>query len=227
MNRLPLKFFRGACRDRAAGKRRIIKVLFRVSLRCRAGAQDLVKMRHEGDRRDRSCQNIADRLSRQYGEYFVLKELRKDKDQRDQEDQLTQAGQEQADLCLAERQKALLAGKLKTKGEDTNHINAQRPYRICGQIRIAGKEPGENLRRQQQDNPADGRERNTDAELREEGFLYPVVIPGTEVVTDDRLSALADALQRHGDELTDARDDRHGADCQISAVAGQAGGETD
>ena len=79
-------------------------------------------MRHEGDRRDRSCQNIADRLSRQYGEYFVLKELRKDKDQRDQEDQLTQAGQEQADLCLAERQKALLAGELKTKGEDTNHI---------------------------------------------------------------------------------------------------------
>ena len=72
-------------------------------------------MRHEGDRRDRSCQNIADRLSRQYGEYFVLKELRKDKDQRDQEDQLTQAGQEQADLCLAERQKALLAGELKTK----------------------------------------------------------------------------------------------------------------
>ena len=38
MKRLPLKFFRGACRDRAAGKRRIIKVLFRVSLRCRAGA---------------------------------------------------------------------------------------------------------------------------------------------------------------------------------------------
>ena len=88
MKRLPLKFFRGACRDRAAGKRRIIKVLFRVSLRCRAGAQDLVKMRHEGDRRDRSCQNIADRLSRQYGEYFVLKELRKDKDQRDQEDRV-------------------------------------------------------------------------------------------------------------------------------------------
>ena len=48
-------------------------------------------------------------------------------DERDQQDDLAQAGQQQADLGLPQCHKALLAGDLEAHGKDARHVNAHGP----------------------------------------------------------------------------------------------------
>ena len=79
----------------------------------------------------RSSYDIADWFCEEYCKYFIVEEIRQDKDQRYQQDNLTKAGKQQADLCLSESHKAQLAAYLETKREDSGHVDAERPGRVC------------------------------------------------------------------------------------------------
>ena len=153
--------------------------------------------------------------------------MRQNKNQRDQQDQLAQAGHKQADLSLPQRHKALLAGALKAAGEDTRHINAHGPRRVADKLRVGGEDARQNLRGQHADDPEQGRQRYAEAELQPEGLLHAVGLAGAEVKAHQRLAALTDALQRHGQKLGYAGDDGHGAHGQIPAVARKTRVEAD
>lgn len=153
--------------------------------------------------------------------------MRQDQDERDQQDDLTEAGEHQADLRLAEGHEALLAGHLCTEGEDAGHIDAECPGCIAPKLHIAGEDVGEELRLQQDDRPEQGRIAEAGGELCGECFLHAVCIARTEVEADDRLTALTDALHRQRRQLADTGDDRHRADRDIAAVTREAGGEAD
>ena len=128
---------------------------------------------------------------------------------------------------MPQRHKGLLATALKSRGKNAGQENPQRPGGVFGQLRIgrknAGKEPGE----QKNGKPEQGAVAHTQDKLKPEGLFHPVVLPGTEVKTDNGLSALADALQRHGHKLVDAGQNGHGAHGKISTETGEAGGEAD
>ena len=153
--------------------------------------------------------------------------MRQDQDERDQQDDLSEAGEQQADLRLAEGHEALLASDLRTEGEDTGHIDAECPGCIVAKLHIAGEDAGEELRLQHDDRPEQGCIAEASGKLCGERFLHAVCIARTEVVADDRLPALTDALHRQCRQLADAGDDRHRADRNIPAVAREAGGEAD
>ena len=74
--------------------------------------EDLIEPGKEGDGGDGGGQNVADRLGQKHAEHRVRQQVRQDEDERDQQNDLAQAGQQQADLSLPQRHKALLAGDL-------------------------------------------------------------------------------------------------------------------
>ena len=49
-------------------------------------------------------------------------------------------------------------------------------------------------------------------------LLYPLFIIGTEVVTCDQLTSLADPLHRHCNKLADTGNDGHCSNCQVATV---------
>ena len=74
--------------------------------------EDLRQIDKEGDRRNGGCDQVADRFGKENAKGLVGEEDRQDKDQRDQKDDLSQQRKEEADLCLSQRHKALLAAHL-------------------------------------------------------------------------------------------------------------------
>ena len=79
---------------------------------CRTAVEDLIEPGKEGDGGDGGGQNVADRLGQKHAEHRVRQQVRQDEDEGDQQNDLAQAGQQQADLSLPQRHKALLAGDL-------------------------------------------------------------------------------------------------------------------
>lgn len=159
--------------------------------------QDLIELTEECNRSSACRDNVADRLGQENRKNLVRKEIGQNENQGDQQDDLPQAGQEQTDFCLPQSHKALLAAQLEAKGEDTRHIDPHCPCGILRQRSVIGEHSRKHLRNQQHSCPAKGTEDHTDNKLTPECFLYPLVIMGAEVVADDRLTALANALQRH------------------------------
>ena len=80
--------------------------------------------------------------ARKTAEYRVRQQVRQNEDERDQQNDLAQTGQQQADLGLTQRHKALLAGDLDTGGEDTRHIDAHGPGGVIDQGGIRGEDAG-------------------------------------------------------------------------------------
>ncbi len=71
---------------------------------------------------------VAARISltgsaRKNAEHRVRQQVRQNEDERDQQNDLAQTGQQQADLGLSQRHKALLAGDLEAHGKDTGHVD--------------------------------------------------------------------------------------------------------
>ena len=189
--------------------------------------QDAIKLQHEAAGGDEGGDEITHRFCEEHGEDLIRQELWQDQDERDQQDDLPEAGEQQADLRLAEGHEALLASDLRTEGEDTGHIDAECPGCIAAKLHIAGEDAGEELWLQHDDRPEQGRIAEAGGKLCGECFLHAVCIARTEVEADDRLTALTDALHRQCRQLADAGDDRHCADRDIPAVAREAGGEAD
>ena len=180
----------------------------------------------DGDGDDGSGQ-IRHRLRQEHGKGLVLEKRRKNENQRDQKNQLSQAGHEQAGFGLSQSYKGLLAGHLEPYAEATGEENPYRPLRIAGQLLVAGKNSCEEAGKQLDEQPEHGCIGNAGKKLAEEGFFYPVKLICAIVEADKGLPALTDACHRHGDQLVDGSQHCHGSDGHIAAVPGKRGGKAD
>ena len=107
----------------------VIEVFFKLKGEQRSGRDD-------GD-------GVCDRLGEEYREHIILHELRKDEDQRDEDDDLAEDSEEGADLGIAESDECLLAGNLDAHQKDGGHVDAQRPDGDLAQLRLIGKDGDE------------------------------------------------------------------------------------
>ena len=153
--------------------------------------------------------------------------MRQEEDERDEEDELAQAGQQEADLGLPQRHKALLAGDLNAHGKDTGHVDAHSPGGVLDEGGIGGEDAGHQPGHQHHPQPEQGGVPEAEGELETERLFHTGLIARAKVEAHDRLAALADALNGHGTELGHAGDDGHGTHGHIAAVPGQAGAEAD
>ena len=194
---------------------------------CSAPFQNTVEAGEEGDGGDSSRQNIADRLCQKDTEHRVRQQVRQDEDERDQQNDLAQAGQQQADLCLSQRHKALLAGDLEAHGKDARHVDAHGPCGIGDQGGVRGKDTRHSPRHQHHEQPEQAGVAAAQGQLEAEGLLDAELFVRAEVKTHHRLAALTDALNGQGAQLGGAGDDGHGTHSHIAAVPRQTGAEAD
>ena len=110
--------------------------------------------------------------------------MRKNEDQGDQQNDLSQAGQQQTDLRLPQSHEALLAADLKAKGENAGHIDPDGPGGVVCQCCFVGEETGEHPGKQHQNGPGKSTKDGTDCELAAKRFLHPVVIAGAIIVDE-------------------------------------------
>ena len=101
----------------------------------RTAVEDLIEPGKEGDGGD-GGQNVADRLGQKHAEHCIRQNVRQNEDERDQQNDLAQTGQQQADLSLPQRHKALLAGDLKAHGKNARHVNAHGPRGVLDQCGV-------------------------------------------------------------------------------------------
>lgn len=193
----------------------------------RAFGQNPVEPGHEHRHRHGCGQNVTDRLGEKYRENLVREKEGQQENQRDQQNQLAQTGQQQTHLGLTQRHKGLLTAGLESRRENPRHVDPHGPDRIVDQFLVGAENRRKQMGHQHHRHPEQPRVPHADGELAPERLAYPVRLAGAEVVADQRLAALADALQRHGNQLAHAGDDGHGPHRQVSAVAGQAGVEAD
>ena len=90
---------------------------------------------------------------------------------------------------------------MESNGKNTCYINPQSSGGVLDQIRVIGEHSGKYLRYKKQNSPTQGRKKDAGFKLGKKGFFYTLFIIGTEVVTYDRLTSLADPLHRHCNKL--------------------------
>ena len=103
---------------------------------CRTLIQNFIEPGKEGNGGDGGGQNVADRLGQKHAEHRVRQQVRQNEDEGDQQNDLAQAGQQQAHLGLPQRHKALLAGDLEAHGKDARHVNAHGPRGVLDQCGV-------------------------------------------------------------------------------------------
>ena len=81
--------------------------------------QNGIKQCEEGDRCHRSAYDIADWFCEEYCKYFIVEEIRQDKDQRYQQDNLTKAGKRGLTFARPRAIKLCWRLYLETKREDS------------------------------------------------------------------------------------------------------------
>ena len=140
---------------------------------------------------------------------------------------LAQTGQQQADLGLTQRHKALLAGDLEAHGKDTGHVDAHGPCGVVDQRRIRGEDARHSPRRQHHEQPEQTGVAAAQQQLEAERLLDAGLFARAEIEAHHRLTALTDALNGQGAQLGSAGDDGHGTHSHVAAVPRQTGAEAD
>ena len=170
--------------------------------------------------------NVRDRFCEIDGKN-VSGDSRKDDGQRDQQDHLAQQGDKKGDLRLTKAHKRCLAAHLYAEEPDTGHEDRHDAHHQGGQLFLACKDPGKNFRKlgDQQTFCQSERKCHDNGDL--DRFAYPVEILGSEIITDDGLDPLGEALDRDEYQLHDALEYGHGTDIEIAAVPGKTGIEND
>ena len=153
--------------------------------------------------------------------------MRQDEDERDQQNDLAQTGQQQADLGLTQRHKALLAGDLEAHGKDACHVDAHGPCGVVDQRRIRGEDARNSPRRQHHEQPEQAGVAAAQQQLEAECLLDAGLFARAEIEAHYRLTALTDALNGQGAQLGSAGDDGHGTHSHVAAVPRQTGAEAD
>ena len=189
--------------------------------------QNFIEPGKEGDGSNGGRQNVADRLRQKHAEHRVGHDVGQNEDERDQQDDLAQAGQQQADLGLPQRHKALLAGDLEAHGKNAGHVNAHGPGGVGNECGIGGEDARHGPGHQHHGQPEQAGVCAAQGQLEPESLLYAGLFAGSEVEAHHRLAALAHALNGQCAQLGGAGDHGHGTHSHVAAVAGQTGAEAD
>ena len=174
-----------------------------------------------------SGENVADGFGKKDCHGFVLEEVWQNENQRNQQNELSQAGHKQADFCLTQGNKCLLAAVLEAHGETPGQEDPHGPGSVIHQRLLIGKDPGKKGGKQLNQQPEKHGVADAHSKLAEEGFLHPPQLPGAVVVADKGLSALTDAGEGHGNQLVHGGQHGHCPHSHIPAVAEQGGSEAD
>ena len=122
---------------------------------CCSPVQNFIEPGKEGDGGDGGGQNVADRLGQKHTEHLVRQHQRQNENERDQQDELAQAGQQQAHLGLPQRHKALLASDLEAHGKNAGHVNAHGPCGVLDQRTVRSKDARHRAGKQHHQKPED------------------------------------------------------------------------
>ena len=179
----------------------------------------------EGEGGHRGGSKIAGRLRQEYGHGLIREEGRENENQRDQQNELAQAGHQQAYFRLAKSHKCLLAADLEAHGEGAGQENPNGPAGITDKLRVVGEDPRKEPGKRHQRRPEHSGVGHAHGKLAEESLLHPLQLSRAVVVADEGLTPLTDAGKGHGDQLIDGGQHRHGTHRHIPAVAGQGGGK--
>ena len=170
-------------------------------------------------------QQIRYRFRQKHGNDFVDKEVGQNINQGDQQNDLPQGRQEQGGLGIAQGNKRLLAGDLNAENAGGSHVDPQGLGGVCHQLWVVVEDqhesPGEQLHRRPQHQGIG----ETGSQQRFESIPDPLGIPGAEVVADNGLGTLGQALEGHHGQLHDADQHSHAAHRDITAVFQQGGVE--
>lgn len=175
----------------------------------------------------RGGEDVADGLGKKHRHGLVLEEVRQNEDQGDQQNELSQAGEEQTDFCLAQGDKCLLAAVLEACGEAARQEDPHGPGGVIHQSLLIGKDTGKKGRKQLDQQPEKSGVADAHGKLAKERFLYPGQLLCAVVVAHEGLPALGDAGQGHVNQLYHGGQHRHGAHGHVAAVAEQGGSKAD
>ena len=81
----------------------------------------------EGGGGDRRGEKIGYWLRKEHSKGLVRKEIWQDENERNQQNDLPQAGHKQADFCLTQRHERLLAADLEADGKSTGKVDSHGP----------------------------------------------------------------------------------------------------
>ena len=160
--------------------------LFRVFLHLHKEAEE-----HHGG--NGSSDNIRHRLCQKNCESLVSKEVRQNKDQRNQQNDFAEQRHDQADFRLSQRHKCLLTADLEAYGKTTGKKNPDSPRGVFHQTGVTGKDSRKEIGKNHHSRPEYSGIGYADAKLTEESFLYPIILFCPVVVADQGLPALANA----------------------------------
>ena len=123
--------------------------------------------------------------------------------------------------CFSKGGKGHLAGNLDAEKAQASEVNAECRCGESDQVGVGSEDADKYLRNQLHGKPQENGIGQADTQQQMEGFLHAVCIFRTVIVTGNRLRALCNSLKRKHGELHDTGQDRHGSDCNITAVTEQ------
>ena len=114
-----------------------------------------------------------------------------------------------------------LAGKLQRHEEKSEEIDLHGGDSRLNESGFIAENPDEKYGEQMQDPPDQSSIPDTDCGHEGDGLLDARELSGPVVETDDRLGAVGNACDGHGDDFPHRIDDSHHADVQVAAVPGK------
>ena len=144
-----------------------------------------------------------------------------------QQDKFPDDGHNDGIDCFSKGGKGHLAGNLDAEKAQASEVNAECRCGESDQVGVGSEDADKYLRNQLHGKPQENGIGQAGTQQQMEGFLHAVCIFRTVIVTGDRLRALCNSLKRKHGELHNAGQDRHGSDCNITAVAKQGRVEAD
>lgn len=153
----------------------------------------------EGDRED-----VGDGFCEEYCEDLVGKKGGHDVDERDEEDDLSHAGDHDGGFCVAYGGERGLAGHLDGEEACDCHIDSKQRCGVGDQALYIREDAREGLWEEHDAEPKSEGIYGVDLDEQSKGLLYAVLVAGSKVVAYDWLCALSKSVERQEGELHDA-----------------------
>lgn len=191
------------------------------------GAEGFAELVGEEDGGEGHGEGIGDGLGQVDAQGRIRDEVRQQVDQRDEQDEFAHDGHDDGADGLADGDEGDLAGLLDAEDRQHRAVDAKGAAGEFDQFGVRREDPGEHARAKHDKRPDQRGIRQADGQEHAEGLSDALDVFRAVVIAQDRLRALRDPLQGQERKLHDAREDGHGADGDIAAVAGQRGIEAD
>ena len=147
--------------------------------------------------------------------------MRQYKNQRNQQNNLPEAGDKKGCLCFSKGCKCLLDRHLDAEHAENGHVNPKCPTSCRNNFFRIAEYADEGCWRQLDKQPENGQccHRNSKHAFKRLSDSFGVA--GTVIVADDRRGTFCDGVNRRFDHLTDTGDDGHNGYVDITACNGQ------